>query len=66
MRLNGRAKINNTMPKKDSKAQLEKKKKAEERYIPRICCNKCKETKKTLYNIKGKYYCIDCKDKLKK
>ena len=63
MRLNGRAKINNTIPKKNSKAQLEKKKKAEERYIPRICCKKCKETKKTLYNIKGEYYCADCKKK---
>ena len=66
MILNAIAKFRNTMPKKDSKAQIEKKKKAEERYIPRICCKKCKETKTTLYNIKGNYYCANCKSKLKK
>ena len=66
MRLSGIAKIYNTTPKKDSKTQIEKEKKAKERYIPRICCKKCKETKTTLYNIKGNYYCANCKSKLKK
>lgn len=66
MRLNGRAKINNKTAKKDSKAQQEKQKKAEERYIPRICCKKCKESKTTLYNVKGQYYCVNCKEKINK
>ena len=65
MRMSGLAKFNNKMAKENSKAQIEKRNKAEERYKPRICCKKCKETKKTLYKIKNNYYCIDCKVKMK-
>ena len=66
MRQNAVAKYNNTRPKENSKAQIEKKKKLEERYRARICCKKCKSTNTTLYKIKDNNYCINCKDKINK
>lgn len=65
MRMSAVAKHKNSIPKENSKSQIEKKKKAEERYRPRICCKKCKEANKTLYKIKNDYYCIDCKNRIK-
>lgn len=61
MRLNAVAKYKNSIPKENSKTQIEKREKAKDNYTPKICCKKCKATTKTLYKIKDNYYCIDCK-----
>lgn len=60
MRMNAVAKHKNFMPKESSKTQQVKKEKAKENYRPRLCCNKCKESKTTLYRYKKDYYCKDC------
>lgn len=66
MRMSAVARHRNSMPKENSKSQIEKRKKAEERYRSRICCKKCKQSNITLYKVKDNYYCKDCKEKLKK
>ena len=63
MRMSAVARLRNSMPKENSKTQQEKKKKAKENYRPRLCCKKCKETKKTLYKARKHYYCKDCMNK---
>ena len=65
MKISALAKAKNKMPKEKSKTQIEKKKKAMENYRPKIGCEKCKGTNTTLYKIQNKYYCINCKNKIK-
>ena len=65
MRMSAVARHRNFMPKEKSKSQIEKRKKAKERYRSKICCKKCKESNTTLYRIGQNYYCKNCKDKVK-
>lgn len=60
MRMSAVARHRNTMPKANSKAQIEKNKKENERYRPRLCCKKCKDAKTTLYRYTNDYYCKNC------
>lgn len=55
------AKARNKMPKPNSKTQQKKKEDAIKNPVKRIVCEKCKNGKTTLYNIKGHYYCKNCK-----
>lgn len=66
MRMSAVAKHKNFIPKENSKNQQEKRKKAEENYRPRICCNKCKKANTTLYKSNNKYYCKECLSKEEK
>ena len=60
MRMSAIARYRNSIPKEKSKTQQEKRKNAIENYRPRVCCKRCKETKKTLYRVNKDYCCKDC------
>lgn len=60
MRMSAVARHRNSMPKENSKTQQQKRKLAKDNYRPKICCEKCKQTNKTLYKVENNYYCIDC------
>ncbi len=55
------AKVKNTQPKENSKSHQIKKQKRIEMMSKRLFCEKCKSSKVTLYNIKGHYFCRNCK-----
>ena len=59
------AKILNMKPKKNSKAQKQKRKLLSKLTHKVIGCKKCHKTNTTLYNIQGHYYCKDCKQRRK-
>lgn len=58
---NPRTKALNFLPKENSKTQQKKRDYFLNNPIRYICCEKCKKTNTTLYNIDGKYYCQNCK-----
>lgn len=64
MRMSAIAKHRNFIPKENSKTQIKKQEEAKKNYRPKLCCEKCKSSNATLYNIKNKYYCVNCKNKI--
>ena len=55
------AKILNKEPKKNSKSHKEKEAKRMAMMSRRVTCEKCGRSDLALYNIKGHYYCKECK-----
>ena len=55
------AKVKNKQPKENSKSHKVKTEKRIEMMSKRILCEKCKRANVTLYNLKGHYFCGNCK-----